>query len=180
MTDNVTVEASMSSPALSDDEWAAENLIKNHVMAASAAAIVPLPMFDVAAITVVQLRMIAKLAAMYGKTFSEGPVRNTITALGGGILGHGGGIMLGVSLTKFIPGIGWMLGMMSLPVIAGASTYAVGRVFARHFKQGGSVSDVVVDDVSGYYKEQLARGKKVASDLKEGIHKRTAPKSQTA
>ena len=45
-----------------------------------------------------------------------------------------------------IPGIGWMAGMISLPVVAGASTYAVGRVFQRHFEGGGSVYDIGVEN----------------------------------
>jgi len=168
MTDTMTQAASVPAEAYEVDP-AAENLIKNHVMAAATAAVVPLPLFDVAAITLVQVRLISKLAHMYGKAYSEGPVRNTISALVGGAVGQGGGQLVGFSLTKFIPGIGWMLGMMSLPVIAGASTYAIGRVYARHFKQGGTIGSIIVSDVTGLYHQELERGKKVASDLRNDI-----------
>jgi uncharacterized protein (DUF697 family) len=175
MTDTVTPAADTSVPAdtyVVDPD--AESLIKNHVMAAATAAVVPLPLFDIAAITLVQVRMIAKLAGMYGKAYSEGPVRNTISALVGGAVGQGGGQLIGLSLTKFIPGIGWMLGMMSLPIVAGASTYAIGRVYARHFKQGGTVGSIIVSDVTGIYHQELERGKKVATDLQSDLKPKPA------
>lgn len=176
MTDAVSEEAS-DAVVLSDRELdlKAENLIKNHVMTASAASIVPLPLFDVAAITIVQVRLIAKLAALYGKAFSEHSTRNIIAALGGGVLGHSGGVLTAISLIKVVPVFGWALGMVSMPVVAGGTTYALGRVFARHFKQGGTLADISVENVRGYYNEQLQKGKKVAASLKEGLQKRTAP-----
>jgi uncharacterized protein (DUF697 family) len=161
-------------------ELKADNLIKNHVLGACAASMVPVPLFDVAAITAVQVRMIYKLAEMYDKTFSEHAVRNTIAALVGGTVGHGAGVMAAISLTKAIPGVGWMLGMISLPAVAGGATYAVGRVFARHFQEGGSVSDISVENVRSYYNEQLEKGKKIASTVKQQVHKRTAPSEQPA
>jgi len=158
----------------------ADNLIKNHMMAASAASIVPLPLFDIAAITTVQVSMIRKLAAMFGKTFSESITRNVIASLAGGVVGHTAGITTAVSLTKLIPGVGWMLGMVSMPVIAGSTTYALGRVFLKHFKEGGTLLDISVDSVRGYFNEQVESGKKVAEAAKAEVHRRTAPAQDAA
>ena len=167
-------------PTAAELELKADSLIKNHVMAASAAALVPIPLFDIAAITAVQVRLIQKLAAMYDKSFSEAAVSNTITALAGGVIGHSAGVTTAISLTKLIPGVGWMFGMVSMPVVAGGTTYAVGRVFLRHFQQGGSVFDISVENVRGYYSEQVDRGKKLAAAAKAEIHKRTAGTEQAA
>jgi uncharacterized protein (DUF697 family) len=161
-------------------ELRAEILIRNHVLAACAASIVPVPLLDLAAITAVQVSMIQKLAAMYGRTFSESPVRNVVAALVGGVVGQGAGVVAAISLAKFIPGIGWMIGMVSLPAIVGGSTYAIGRVFLRHFEQGGSIYDISADNVRSYYKEQLGKGKRIAAAAKAGIHRRTAPGEQPA
>jgi uncharacterized protein (DUF697 family) len=160
--------------------YKAENLIKNHVMAAGAMSVVPLPLLDIAAITVVQLRMIQKLAAMYSKSFSERPVRNTIAGLAGGVLGHSAGVITALSLAKAIPGIGWALGMVTLPVVVGASSYAIGRVYLRHFEEGGSIYDISVDNAKSYYNEQLEKGKQIAEAAKAGVRKRTDPGAQTA
>ncbi len=147
----------------------AQNIIKNHVMMAGTASIVPVPLFDVAAIAAVQVRMIKKLAELHGKTFSEGAVRNTIVSLCGGVIGHGAGVTTAVSLTKLIPGFGWMLGMVSMPVVAGSTTYAVGQVFERHFENGGSIYDISVESTREYFNEQLKRGRKFAADAKNRI-----------
>lgn len=152
----------------------AESLIKTYMMAAGAASLTPVPLVDLAAITGVQMRMIQKLAEHYGKSFSESPVGNTIASLGGAAVGQSGGVLLGISLAKTIPGIGWMLGIISMPVLVGASTYAIGHVFAQHFKNGGSVFDIGVEDVRGYYKEQVEKGKEIATSLKRDIHSLTA------
>ncbi len=42
------------------------------------------------------------------------------------------------SFTKFIPDIGQTVGTAATPVLNGTFTYAVGRVFDRHFASGGT------------------------------------------
>lgn len=153
----------------------AESLIKSYVMAAAAASVVPVPLFDLAAITAVQMRMIQKLAEMHGKTFSEAPVRNTIVSLAGGIIGPNAGAIAAISLSKLIPGIGWMIGLASMPVVVGASTYAIGQVFLKHFEDGGSVYDISVGAMRRTYDEQLGKGRQLVDAAKARIHKHTAP-----
>jgi uncharacterized protein (DUF697 family) len=172
-------EAAVPSAA-ADLSMKAELIIKNHMMATGAASLVPVPLADMAAITAVQLRMIKSLAELYGKSFSEAPVRNTISALAGGVFGYSAGVTTAVSLAKFIPGAGMLFGMMTMPVVAGSTTYAIGHVFKRHFEEGGSIVNVSVDNMRGYFKEQLEAGKKVAKSAKSQIHKFTAPAEQPA
>ena len=156
----------VATEAPSDAERAlkSEIVIKNHVLGACAGSIVPVPLFDLAAVTAVQVNMIHKLAAMYGQTFSESPVRNTIAALVGGVGGPWAGAVVGVSLAKLIPVVGWAIGVVAMPAVVGASTYAIGHVFLRHFREGGSIYDISTEKVRGYYKEQFAKGKTVAAE----------------
>lgn len=144
----------------------AENLIKDYVIASVAASIVPVPLFDIAAVVAIQLRMIQKLSELYGKPFSESAGRSVVTALAGGVVGYGAGMAVAVSLTKLIPGVGWMMGMVSLPAVAGASTYAVGRVFVKHYENGGDIFDLSTEAMSSYYKEQFAKGKDLVAKAK--------------
>lgn len=141
----------------------AENLIKDYVIAAVAASIVPVPLFDIAAVVAIELRMIQKLSELYGKPFSDGVGRSVIASLAGGVVGYGAGMAVAVSLTKLIPGVGWMMGMVSLPVLAGASTYAVGRVFVKHYEDGGDIFDLSTEAMSSYYKQQFEKGKALAA-----------------
>ncbi|MBU0724003.1 MAG: DUF697 domain-containing protein [Alphaproteobacteria bacterium] len=144
---------------------AGNSLIKNYVVASVAASAVPVPLFDIAAVTAIQLRMIQKLSHLYGKPFSEGVVRSIIASLGGSVVGIGVGAMA-ASLVKFVPVIGWAASIMSLPLIAGASTYAIGQVFQKHYAEGGTAFDLKTEDVKAYYKEQFEKGKVMAAEAK--------------
>ncbi|MBC2858675.1 YcjF family protein [Stappia sp. 28M-7] len=156
---------------LSDDDIArqltAESLTKDYVLASVAASIVPVAIFDIAAVVAIQMRMIQKLSQLYGKPFSDKMGRKVIYALAGGVLGYGAGYAVAASATKLIPGIGWMVGMVSLPVVAGASTYAVGRSIARHYEDGGSLMDFDASKMRAFYKEQFEKGKELAKRARD-------------
>lgn len=156
---------------LADDDIArqltAENLTKDYVLASVAASIVPVAIFDIAAVVAIQLRMIQKLSQLYGKPFTDKMGRKVIYALAGGVLGYGAGYAVAASATKLIPGIGWMVGMVSLPVVAGASTYAVGRSIARHYEDGGSLMDFDASKMREFYKEQFEKGKEMAKRARD-------------
>ncbi len=151
----------------------AENLIKNYVIGSVAASIVPVPLFDIAAVVGIQLRMIQKLSELYGKPFSESAGRSVVAALAGGTVGYGAGMAVAVSLTKLIPGVGWMMGMVSLPAIAGGSTYAVGRVFVKHYEDGGDIFDLSTEAMKAYYQQQFEKGKALAAKAKSKVSKAT-------
>ena len=80
-----------------------------------------------------------------------------------------------MSVAKLVPVVGWAAGVVVMPTIVGASTYAIGRVFVRHFQEGGSITDISAEKMKGYYAEQREAGKKVVASVKNKIHKRTAP-----
>lgn len=147
----------------------ADHTIKNHVIATISAAIIPVPVVDVAAIIGIQLNMIRKLSELYGKPFSQSLGKSIIFSLGGGILGYGVGATLTISAIKIIPGIGWMIGWATLPVVAGATTFAIGRVFAKHYEEGGSMFDLSTKSVSAYYKQEYQKGRILAEREKVNI-----------
>lgn len=152
---------------------AAENLIKNHVIAAVSVSIVPVPLIDIAAVSAIQLRMIHRLADHYGKDFSAELVRSLIASLGGSFLGYGAG-MMAMSLLKVVPGVGWMLGMVSVPVVSGAATYAIGKVFVKHFEEGGTIFDLTPAKVKTYADQQFERGKAIAKAAKDAAKSKPA------
>ncbi|MCX2725803.1 YcjF family protein [Roseibium salinum] len=150
-------------------ELTADNLIKDYVIASVAASIVPVAFFDIAAVVAIQLRMIQKLSQLYGKPFSERLGRKVIYALAGGVLGYGAGYVVAASATKLIPGIGWMVGMVSLPVVAGGATYAVGRSIVQHYEEGGTLMDFNANKMRDFYKEQFEKGKDLARKAKSKV-----------
>ncbi|MDN3720384.1 DUF697 domain-containing protein [Roseibium salinum] len=113
--------------------------------------------------------MIQKLSQLYGKPFSERLGRKVIYALAGGVLGYGAGYVVAASATKLIPGIGWMVGMVSLPVVAGGATYAVGRSIVQHYEEGGTLMDFNANKMRDFYKEQFEKGKDLARKAKSKV-----------
>ncbi len=155
----------------------ADSTIKSYVIGSVGASIIPVPLFDIAAVVAIQLRMIQKLSELYGQPFSERIGRSVIASLAGGVLGYGAGVTVAISMTKLIPGVGWMIGMASLPLVAGASTYAIGHVFMKHFEEGGSMMDISAAKMQEFYKEQFEKGKRVAAAAKAEVQVDRAAKT---
>ncbi|MQP66434.1 DUF697 domain-containing protein [Niveispirillum sp. SYP-B3756] len=152
----------------------ASNEIKSYVVAAVALSAVPLPLVDVAGIAAIQLRMIQKLSQLYGKPFSSSLGSSLQGALLGTFGGLGGGLAVG-SLVKIVPGIGWALSAATMPIAAGASTYAIGRVFVRHYEEGGSLFNLDAGKFKAFAREQYEKGKQLAR-----IAKREAKEAKDA
>lgn len=143
-----------------------EKISKHHILASMGVGLVPVPVVDVVALMGVQLNMIRKLAAEYDIPFKQDSGKSIVTSLVGGLLSTKLGIVL-CSLIKCIPVIGQTTGAVTMPVIAGAITYAIYKVFVQHFESGGTFLDLDPAKVKAYFTEQFTRGKKVAADLKD-------------
>ena len=57
---------------------------------------------------------------------------------------------------KGIPGIGSLVGMLVVPGVAAASTWAVGKVFAWHFEQGGTLANFDVEVARPRFQREFA------------------------
>ena len=115
------------------------------MMYASGAGLIPVPLADLAAIGGLQLKLLADLAHTYGVEFSKTQAQAIVTSLVGSI----GGTVLACSamgsLAKFLPGLGSVLSVTTLPVAAGAITYAIGHLAIDHFETGGTLRDFDLD-----------------------------------
>jgi uncharacterized protein (DUF697 family) len=140
-------------------------IVRNHVLVSMGMGLIPVPMMDIVGITGVQLNMLRKLAKAYQVPFSEHKVKNILSSL----IGAGGTIpVAGVfySFVKMIPVVGQTIGSVSMPIAAGATTYAVGKVFLMHFASGGTFLTFDPEKVKDYYAEMLKEGKTVAAGMK--------------
>jgi uncharacterized protein (DUF697 family) len=155
----------------------AQVLIKEHVLFSMGVGAIPLPLLDIVAITAVQMDMIRQLCRTYEVDYHETRGKAVVTALSGTTLGRLFGYGIGSAL-KVIPGIGSLLGGVTLAVTAGASTYAIGQVFARHFQGGGSLFDLDPEKFKAFYKEQMERGKEVVRRWKEEREDETEKKPE--
>jgi hypothetical protein len=89
---------------------------------------------------------------------SEG--KAIITSLSGSGLAR-----LGARAVKFIPGVGSIIGGVTMAVLSGATTYALGEVFRKHFETGGTFLDFDPERLRKYYNDKFEKGKAVAEEL---------------
>jgi uncharacterized protein (DUF697 family) len=155
-----------------------EKIIRNHVYSSVAIGLVPLPLIDFAGITVIQLNLVKKIARMHNKEFSAGLTTNIISTMIGGALPVAITPALG-SLVKIIPVVGYTLGVVTLPVMAGASTYSIGHVFHKHFESGGTLLTFNPQKIKSYYEEMYTKGKGVTSEILEERKAKKEKKKET-
>lgn len=161
--DLVEHEKSFSKAMSTEEKQAkASEIIKNHVGFSLGAALIPLPGADLLAVSGVQLNMLRQLAKLYNLSFYDALGRNIVSAIVGSSAAR-----LGASLVKAIPGVGTVIGELSMPILSGASTWALGRTVANHMHRGGSLEDLDLTKARKSYDVEMEEGKKVAQELKE-------------
>jgi uncharacterized protein (DUF697 family) len=140
--------------AKTSQEAAAMSIVFSYTGWTAGASLIPLPLIDLAGVTLVQLKMLHSLSELYGVPFSRSAAKATMGAL----IGSGGAFLLGPtagSVLKVIPGIGSIAGALAVPAAATAATYALGRVFIQHFESGGTFLDFNPEEVRQYFNEQF-------------------------
>jgi len=136
----------------------AQALVNSYVPWSVAAGLIPVPMFDMAALMSVQLRMLDQLAKMYSVPFMENGVKTTVSSLIGTVLSANIGAALG-SLVKTIPIVGAVAGAVMAPAAYSAVTYAIGRVFVAHFESGGTFLDFDADEMRAFFVAEYEKAK---------------------
>lgn len=139
----------------------ADTVIRNHVIwSMGASFLIPIPVADVFAVSALQLDMIRQLARVYDIDFAETQGKAIITSLTSSTLARAGAR----SLIKLVPGLGTVIGGVTVSIFNGASSYALGEVFKRHFESGGTILDFDTERLRKVYKEKFEKGKKVAKE----------------
>jgi uncharacterized protein (DUF697 family) len=150
----------------SDRSRHADTVVRNHVIwSMGASYLIPLPIADVFAVSALQLDMIRQLCRVYDIDFAETQGKAIVSSLTTSTMARAGAR----SLIKLIPGIGTIIGGITVSVFNGASTYALGEVFKKHFDLGGTILDFDVERLKKQYREKFEKGRKVAEQLKKEV-----------
>ncbi|HHJ07169.1 MAG TPA: DUF697 domain-containing protein [Anaerolineae bacterium] len=140
----------------------AEKIINTHILWSVGGGLLPLPLVDIAAVTAVQIDMLKQLANLYEVDFSLSSGKALVAGLAGSVAAK-----FGSSFIKGVPGIGWLIGGISMPALSGTTTYAIGQVVLNHLEAGGDLLDFNTDNVKDAYNAALEKGKEVVAELKE-------------
>ena len=148
-------------------EQAANLVISKYTGWAAGSGAIPFPFWDVAAIAAVEIKMVNELLDIYDKPFSESKTRSIITILIGSLSPQ---LLVGATaatLFKVVPGIGHVLAALSMPMLAGASAYAVGQVMLNHLQNGGDLFNfdpkAKIDDFKAAFNEGKKKTDQTAS-----------------
>lgn len=134
----------------------AARIISRAIRWSAAAAVVPVPYLDLAAMGTVQVRMVRDLARAYGLEASDETLKVAVAALlgtlapavvSGGLLG---------SALKIVPVGGTLLGSVGLAAFGSAATYAIGKIFVAHFEKGGTLSTFSAEAVAADLKKEFS------------------------
>lgn len=138
----------------------AEKIVKTHVIWSIGAGFVPIPFLDIAAVTLIQLDMLKQLCRLYEVDYYESKGKATLSTVTGSTFAR-----IGASAIKSLPGLGTILGSVSMPILSGASTYAIAQAVMLHFESEGDLFDLDLDTFKQVYKDHLQKGKEYASKL---------------
>lgn len=144
-----------------------DKVLRYHVWGSMGVGLIPLPLIDFVGITGVQFNLVRVLAKKYRVRFFKDSARNIISTLLGGMVPVLAAPPLAASLYKFVPVIGTTAGVIAMPLMAGAATYALGKVFIQHFASGGTFLTFDPEKVKAYYAEMFKEGEKVAAEIKQ-------------
>ena len=143
-------------------EQQADKVIGSHVVWALGGGLIPVPLFDIAAVTAIQMDMLKQLADTYEVEFSSSTGKAFVSGLTGSTFAR-----LGASLIKAVPGIGTIIGGISMSAMSGASTYAVGQVAKTVFGSQGGLPEVDIQWAKDAYSEAIQRGKDFVSKVEK-------------
>ncbi|MFZ4477714.1 MAG: DUF697 domain-containing protein [Saprospiraceae bacterium] len=170
--DLIEHEKSFSKAMTQEEKQAkASEILKNHVGFSLGAALIPLPGADLLAVSGVQLNMLRQLAKLYNVSFFDSLGKTIVSAIVGGSAAR-----LGASLVKAIPGVGTIIGELSMPILSGASTWALGRTVANHLHRGGTLENLDLTKARQTYETEIEEGKKMVQELRQQA---PAPKSES-
>ncbi len=121
-----------------DKQAEALKIVNYHVGASAVVGCVPAPVIDMIGITAVQLNMLRKISEIYEVPFTRNIVKSLLSALVGGVAPTKAAAGAAGLALKFVPGAGTVVALATVPALASATTYAVGRIFVEHFESQGT------------------------------------------
>jgi small GTP-binding protein len=107
---------------------ATNRVIREAAAIAGGIGLEPLPFLDLPLLLGHQLRMVLRIAAIYGESFTIRHARELISAIAGGM----GIRYVGEQAAKFLPGPGWLISAG----FAAGGTFAIGKAAEAYFESG--------------------------------------------
>jgi uncharacterized protein (DUF697 family) len=150
--------ATISEDAVENGDVCADSsvIISSAVKWSAAAGLIPVPYVDLVALGAVQFKMVRDLASLYSIKSDEKLIRSLVATTLGSLAPTVVSTSLVGSSLKLIPGYGTLLGSASVSGFSAAATYAIGKVFVRHFENGGTLKNFSAESIEDELKEEFS------------------------
>lgn len=139
-----------------EGQAAANGIVKGYSIGALSVGLLPFPVLDALVLMDLQMNLAAHLADHYGVPFRAVYRRTVVALLAGSLPVVATGV--GLSMLKVVPVFGSLGGGATLSTLAGAVTYAHGRVLTEHFEAGGTFDDLSWSVLKPRLRAELAKG----------------------
>ena len=118
----------------------AAKIIRYYSLCSAGAGVLSPPVLDLAAVTAIQLKLVRRLAGLYGKDFDQESGRSLVAALSGALAPSYAGQAGARLLLRWLgPGIlGGLAAGTAIPTLNYGATSLVGKLFQGHFKKAGN------------------------------------------
>ena len=137
----------------------AAKIISSAVKWSAGAVAIPVPVVDLIGLGFVQVKMVRNLAKVYGVNPNNKILEGLISAVLATMATMTIPIMLVGSSLKVAPVGGTILGSVGNAAFGAASTYAIGKVFVRHFEGGGTIASFSADAAKDELKKEVFAAK---------------------
>ena len=141
----------------------AQDIVNNNVALAMGAGLIPLPVVDFAAIAAVQVKMGKELAEHFGADYKEDQIKGIVVALLAAYTSTSAASVAAAAAARTVPGLGTVFSVLTLPVVAGGLTYAVGKVFIQHLESNRTFLTFDLSGVQAGFIREVEIGKEAVS-----------------
>ena len=147
---------------MSEKQQQALQTVKRYMWLSAGAGLIPIHYLDWAAVSSLQLKMLADVSKIYGVPFQENAGKAIIGSLAGFMIPHAAAAGTIGSIIKAVPGFGGVAAAPLTAVLAGAYAWAMGNVFIQHFESGGTFLNFHPEQVMAYFKSKFEGEGKIA------------------
>ena len=144
-----------------------EEIIKRHSFIAAGLGIVPVPIFNLVSVSVIQVTMVQAITRLYNVEAKKSWIKNVIASVLGGV-GAAGLSGLAMKNVSAIPVIGASLAAFSGPALNGLSTYAIGYMFVRYFESSKGFLKANAAALAEWFSEGFKEGREKLGDAITG------------
>ena len=158
-------------PEVETNEQKALKITRRYVLWSMGGGLIPVAFVNIAAVIGVQIKMLHEISKVYGVEFKENRVKSILIPLIGsiGLVPLGTGVLFGVM--KAIPVLRALAATISIPISAGAVTYATGKIFISHFESGGTFLNFNPEKMKAAYRKVFDESKEFVSKTKKEFAK---------